>query len=147
MRYAYPCRIERDEDGAFVVSFPDVTGANTGADERAEALQLAEDALAGGARDVRRTAGTHPRSEPRHGRSGGRRGGLVTAAKLELYTAMRDRGVTKRALAKRLGLSDTTVGRLIAPNRRSRIDRIAKALRAVGRGLVVEGRTDPASAD
>ena len=32
---------------------------------------------------------------------------LVTAAKLELYTAMRDRGVTKRALAKRLGLSDT----------------------------------------
>ena len=144
MRYAYPCRIERDEDGAFVVSFPDVTGANTGADERAEALQLAEDALAGALGMYVELREPIPVPSPV---MDGQEVVAVDPAKLELYTAMRDRGVTKRALAKRLGLSDTTVGRLIAPNRRSRIDRIAKALRAVGRGLVVEGRTDPASAD
>ena len=67
----------------------------------------------------------------------------VTAAKLELYSAMRDQGITKRALAQRLGLSDTTVGRLTDPDRRSRIDHVARALREVGRGLVIEGRTSP----
>lgn len=147
MRYAYPCRIERDEDGAYVVSFPDVTGANTGADERAEALELAEDALAGALGMYVELREPIPVPSPVMDGQEVVAVDPVTAAKLELYTAMRDRGVTKRALAKRLGLSDTTVGRLIAPNRRSRIDRIAKALRAVGRSLVVEGRTDPASAD
>ena len=55
--------------------------------------------------------------------------------------------MTKRALAERLGLSDTTVNRLTDPDRHARIDRIARALRALGRGLVVEGRTAPANAE
>ena len=67
----------------------------------------------------------------------------VTAAKLELYSAMRNQGDTKRVLAKRLRLSDTTVGRLTDPGHRSHISLVAKALRAVGRGLVIEGRADP----
>lgn len=67
----------------------------------------------------------------------------LTAAKLELYTAMRDQGVTKRALAERLGLSDTTVGRLTDPDHRSHISLFSKALRAVRRGLVIEGRASP----
>ena len=67
----------------------------------------------------------------------------VTAAKLELYSTMRERGVTKRALAKRLGLSDTTVGRLTDPGHRSHIGLVARALQAVGRGLVIEGRANP----
>ncbi len=109
MRYAYPCQIERDEDDAFVVSFPDVSGANTGANDRAEALELAEEALAGALEmyvELR-----EPIPVPSLAMDGQEVVAVapVTAAKLELYTAMRDRGVTKRALAERLGLSDTTV--------------------------------------
>ncbi|MDE0110344.1 MAG: hypothetical protein OXN96_21270 [Bryobacterales bacterium] len=45
MRYAYPCRIDCHEGDEFVVGFPDVPEAITGANDRADALELAEDAL------------------------------------------------------------------------------------------------------
>ena len=46
MRYAYPCVLTPEEDGGFSVSFPDVPEALTCGDDRAEALAMAEDALA-----------------------------------------------------------------------------------------------------
>ncbi len=52
MRYAYPCSIVRDEKEAratgreaFVVSFPDVYGANTGAWSWNDAVDMAKDCL------------------------------------------------------------------------------------------------------
>ena len=46
MRYAYPCTLTPDdEDGGFVVTFPDVPEAITGGDDRDEALTMAADAL------------------------------------------------------------------------------------------------------
>ena len=140
MRYAYPCRIDFYERSGFVVGVPDVPEAITGANGRAEALELAEDALlAALSTYVDRGLAIPSPSPVMDGQE------IVTvppvaAAKLELYTAMRDRGVSKRALARRLGLSDTTVGRLADPERRSHIDHVVRALRAVGRDLVIEGR-------
>ena len=46
MIYAYPCELTPDEDGGLVVTFPDVPQAITGGRDRAEALTMAEDALA-----------------------------------------------------------------------------------------------------
>ena len=46
MRYAYPCVLAAEQDGGFSVSFPDVPEALTCGDDRAEALEMAEDALA-----------------------------------------------------------------------------------------------------
>ena len=46
MRYAYPCVLAPEEGGGFSVSFPDVPEALTCGDDRAEALAMAEDALA-----------------------------------------------------------------------------------------------------
>ncbi len=143
VRYAYPCQINRHEGDEFVVSFPDVEGANTSGSDRVEALEMAADALSAAlgmyvdlhlaipvpsaVLDGQEAVAVDP----------------VTAAKLELYTAMRDQGVTERALAKRLGLSDTTAGRLTDPDHRSHIGLVSKALRSVGRGLVIEGRAGP----
>ena len=56
----------------------------------------------------------------------------TVAAKLELYSAMREQGITKRALAERLGLYDTTVGRLTDPDHRSHISQVTRALPSVG---------------
>lgn len=143
MRYAYPCQINRHDRDEFVVSFPDVEGANTSGSDRAEALAMAADALStalgmyvelrlaipvpSAVLDGQEAVAVDP----------------VTAAKLELYTAMRNQGVTKRVLAERLGLSETTVGRLTDLDHRSHIDLVSKALRSVGRGLVIEGRASP----
>lgn len=46
MRYVYPCVLTPEEGGGFFVRFPDVPGALTCGDDRAEALAMAEDALA-----------------------------------------------------------------------------------------------------
>ena len=46
MQYVYPCVLTPEDEGGFFVSFPDVPEALTGGDDRAEALAMAEDALA-----------------------------------------------------------------------------------------------------
>ena len=46
MRYAFPCELTPDGEGGFVVTFADVPEAITGGRDRAEALTMAEDALA-----------------------------------------------------------------------------------------------------
>ncbi len=64
----------------------------------------------------------------------------IVAAKLALYTAMRRQGINNVALAKRLGLSESAVRRLVNPHHRSHISSVEAALRAIGRGLVVGDR-------
>ena len=46
MRYAYPCTLHPEQPEGFYVTFPDVPGALTSGKDRAEALEMAEDALA-----------------------------------------------------------------------------------------------------
>ena len=46
MIYSYPCHLTPDDDGGLVATFPDVPEAITGGSDRAEALSMAEDALA-----------------------------------------------------------------------------------------------------
>ena len=143
MRYAYPCQITPHLGNELVVSFPDVPGALTSGYSRAEALEAAGEALsvmlAGYVKDRKAIPVPSPVVDGQEVVAVD----PVTAAKLELYSAMRDQGVSKRTLAERLGLSDTTVGRLTDPGHHSRISLVAKALRVVGRGLVIEGRADP----
>jgi len=140
MRYAYPCRIVRHEGNEHVVSFPDIRGCHTSGYSRAEALEMAEDALVAALSFLVDDREAVPAPSPVMDGQEVVTVPPVVAAKLELYSAMRDRGISKRALARRLGLSDTTVGRLADPGHRSHIDHVIRALRAVGRDLVVEGR-------
>ena len=53
---------------------------------------------------------------------------------------MREQGVTNVALAGRLGLSESAIRKLLNPDHRSHISGVTKALRAVGRNLVIEDR-------
>ncbi len=140
MRYVYPCVLNPEEEGGFYVVFPDVPGALTCGDDRAESLELAEDALTimlstyvymdedipvpSPAADGQELVAVPP----------------IPAAKLALYTAMREQGITAAALAERLGIDDSTVAKLLDPDRYSHISTITKALKAVGRRLVVEDR-------
>lgn len=138
MRYVYPVNLEPEEGGGFVVSFPDVPEALTEGDTREKALAEAADALAvamGGYVEDRR-----PIPEPSAAGIGQDMVALpmLTAAKLALYSAMRDQGVTNVALAERLGVSETIIRRLIHPDHHSKIERVEQALAALGKHLVVE---------
>ena len=140
MRYVYPGVLKTEEGGGFFVSFPDVPGANTCGDDQTEALEMAEDALA-----VALAGYVHERWDiPLPSLTASGQIPVVVpplvAAKLALYSAMREQGVTKTALAMRLGLSESVVRRLLNPDHRSHISQVEKALRAVGRRLAVEDR-------
>ena len=141
MHYVYPCNLAPEEDGGFSVSFPDVPEALTCGNDRAEALTMAEDALtvALGAYVANREdipvpsvsiAGQELIAVP-----------ATTAAKLALYTAMRRQNISKVALAERLNLSEGTVRKLLDLDHRSQIGNVERALRAVGRSLVVGDRS------
>ena len=139
VRLAYPVRLEAEEGGAVLASFPDVPEALTeGATER-EALARAEDCLIaalGGYIEARRDV---PWPAPGRGRP------LVAlpalaAAKIALYCAMRERGVGNAALAGRLGTVEGTVRRLLDLDHRSHIGQVEAALHALGQRLVVATR-------
>ena len=61
---------------------------------------------------------------------------LVVAAKLALYTAMREQGLTKVALARLMGLSEGAVRKLLNPGHRSHIRQVRVQARE---GLWVSG--------
>ena len=138
MIYAYPCQLTPDEDGGLIATFPDVPEAITGGSDRAEALAMAEDALATAlAGYVHEKWDIPAPSEP----AGGQASvpvPTVVAAKLALYTAMRAQGVTKVELADRLGVSESAVRKLANPDHRSHMSQVQRALRAMGRSLKVE---------
>ncbi len=143
MIYAYPCELTPDEDGGLVATFPDVPEAITGGIDRSEAIAMAEDALATALagyvhekRDIpvpsRALAGQEIVAVP-----------AVVAAKLALYAAMHEQRITKVEIAGRLGISESAVRKLTNPDHRSHISQVQKALKAVGRGLVVEDTIAP----
>lgn len=133
---AYPVRLERDDQGAVMVSFPDIPEALTESATKGEALAEAQDCLIaalGGYIDDRRDI---PRPSP------GRRRPLVAlpalaAAKIALYRAMRERGLSNAALARRLGTREGTVRRLIDLDHRFHIGQVEAAFEALGQRLVV----------
>lgn len=134
MQDLYPCNPTPDvEEGeGYVVTFPDVPEAITGARTKEESLVLAEDALI-----VALGAYVENREDipiPSSAVNGQVLVALssIVAAKLALYTTMRRQGITNVAMAKRLGLNESAVRRLVNPNHRSHISSVEVALCAVG---------------
>ena len=138
MIYAYPCELTPDEDGDLVVLFPDVPEAITGGKDRTEALTMAEDALA-----TALVGYVHSQWEiPTPSQPGASQEFVavptVLAAKLALYSAMREQCISNGELASRLRISESAVQKLIDPERNSPIAQVQRALRAVGRSVIVE---------
>ncbi len=142
MQYAYPCNLipDREEGEGFIVTFPDVPGAITGAQTREEFLFLAEDALVAMLAVYVQQQREIPTPSPVADGQELVAVPPIAAAKLALYTAMREQGITGETLATRLNLSDSALRKLLNPDCFSHISQIMKALRTVGRSLVIEDR-------
>ena len=135
---AYPCELVTDDQGALVATFPDVPEAITGAGGRAEALNLAADALATALAGYVLDGRDIPEpSEPADCQE------LVTvdavtAAKLALYSAIRAQGISEAELARRIGASASAARKLADPDRSSSVGQLSTALKAAGCRLAVE---------
>lgn len=139
MRYLYPVDLEPEPEGGYVVTFPDVPEAITQGDDRDEALRNAVDALVCGLSFYVDGKKPLPVPSPLRGSPGIEVPPLV-AAKLALYSVMLEHGLTNVALAKRLGVAENAVRRLLDLDHSSKIELVDAALRELGRRLVVEVR-------
>jgi antitoxin HicB len=134
---AYPAKLEADEGGGLVVTFPDFGVGVTQGETQEEALRQAADLLETMVANYMAEGWDLPNpSAPTAGRPLVRLAPLV-AAKAELYRAMRAAGVTKAELARRVGISVPQAQRLFDIRHASRLDQLEAAMRALGRRLVV----------
>ncbi|HEY4069001.1 MAG TPA: type II toxin-antitoxin system HicB family antitoxin [Burkholderiaceae bacterium] len=136
-RFEYAVRLKPADEGGFVVSCRDLPQLVTQGDDLAQALVEAADAM-----DEVFAAymqGGLPMPAPSRPRKGER---LVsppaeTVAKAALHVAMSEAGFTKVQLAKRLGVDEKEVRRMLDPHYGSKLPRIAEAIGVLGRRLVI----------
>ncbi len=138
MRYAYPVKLARDEDGHYLATARDVPEALTGAASRGACLQAMSEALGAALAGYSLAGSPCPvPSRPGPGEYIVPVAPLV-AAKLVLRSAMQMQGVSNVALAERLGVSEGLVRRLVNPDHASRLDGVLQALAVLGHSLIIE---------
>jgi antitoxin HicB len=134
----YPASFLPEEGGqGFHARFPDLPEALTGGtdlpDTQEQAVDCLAEALAG--RITRGDAipdpskikrGQYPVSVP-----------LYLAPKLALYLAMRESGLRNTDLAKRIGVSETVVRRMLDPKHNTKPEKIQTALAMLGKRIVI----------
>jgi antitoxin HicB len=140
MRYIYPIELDPEPDGSAVnLSFPDVPGALTFGGDEAEALALAEDCLIAALRGYMKLGKPIPAPSAPRGRSVVALPSLA-AAKLALYGAMREARITNVELARRLGIAESVVRKMLDLDHRTHIGQVEAALAELGVRLEVVAR-------
>ena len=134
--FTYRAVLEPGErKGVAVVTFPDVPEAVTDGVGEIEALKEAEDALGVALLSYPMRGLPLPKARARTGRT-------VTvaadvAAKLAVLEAFAASGTSKSELARRIGVSENEARRILDPMHATKLPRLAEALAALGRRLVV----------
>lgn len=137
-RFVYPADFTPQPSGEILVTFPDIASAVTDGNDESDAVWQAADCLAEAIAGCIVDGLDIP--PPSRRRAGQR---LVAvppsiAAKAALYLAMRDVGVTKAELARRLRLEHKAVRRMLDPRLQTKLPRVDDALWALGYRLSLD---------
>lgn len=135
--FHYPATVKVDRAGFHLVTFPDVPEAGTDAETREEALRAASDAVIAALGGY--VAARRPIPRPSRARPGQVLIALpaLVAAKLALHEAMREAGIGKVELGRRLGVSEGAVRRLLDVDHRSHISQVEAGVQVLGHRLVM----------
>jgi antitoxin HicB len=121
-----------DDNDTFLVSCPRLPIVATYGATRGEALHHAVDAIEAALASMIDDGNDIPRPS-----AGGRgtpvRLPLMTSLKVQLYWALRDAGITRAELARRLSWNRESVDRLFRLDHRSRLEQLEAAFAALGR--------------
>jgi antitoxin HicB len=134
--HIYPVQLDPEEDGGYVVTLPDIGYGATQGDTFEEALLQAEDMLEEAILGMIAHNEEVPASSPANGRPVVRLPAL-TAAKLEVYRAVRQAGLDEAQLAERLGWPLKKVTHLFDGYHAVRLEQLEAVLAALGRRFVV----------
>lgn len=131
---SYPIKLTKDGNDTLLATSPDFPELTTFGDDMDDALQHALDALEEAI--AARIAGREEIPSPSKGKV---RVALptLTAAKVLLYQAMREDGVRKADLARRLNCHMPQIDRLLDVQHASRLDQLDAAFRALNRRMSV----------
>lgn len=135
--FDYPVIIEKQPEGGYIVTFPDVPEAITQGEDFDEALLYAVDALETALSFYIEARKPLPVPSPAEGRP------TVTpspleCAKLGVYREMTNQGLKKADLARRLGWHMPQVDRLFDLKHASRLDQLEVAARVMGRQIRID---------
>jgi antitoxin HicB len=134
----YPVQLKAADEGGFVVTFPQVPEAITQGEDEGDALLRAVDALETALSFYIDSGRDLPKAgKVKRGQRAVRPSALA-CIKLAIYQTMRDQGVRKSDLARRLGWHMPQVDRLLDLNHASRLDQAEAALASLGRTLEVK---------
>lgn len=138
--FTYPAKFTAGADGRILVEFVNLPSVATDGKDDREAMEEAMDAL-GSDLSIRLS-----RREEIPVPSAAARGQrlvpvpLWLAPKLALYLAMRERQVNNSELARRLGVHERVIRRMLDPGHASKAEKIQAALAALNKHLTVEVR-------
>lgn len=133
--YEYPFKFTIAEKGGWVITCRDLPEAIS----QAEATEDREEVASGCLQAALEARIRHEMELPQPSKPKAREVLIAppagTAAKAALYVAMREAGVSKVELARRLGVDEKEVRRMLDPGHGSKLPRIAEAIEALGRHL------------
>ena len=141
IQFFYPVAIDRKNGSEYQAALPDFPEATILSTSLEEALSKAGACLTDAV--SARIRKNQPVPQPSTPQGKGSYWAVLPAqlsAKAALYLAMRESGITKVALAKRLNHDEKEIRRMLDPCHPSKLPRIEAALAALGMQLVVEMR-------
>ena len=138
--FAYPAKITAGSDGRFLVEFVDLPRVATDGKDEREAFEEAMDAL-GSDLSIRLSRRDKiPTPSPARRRHRLVPVPLWLAPKLALYLAMRDQKVNNSELARRLGVHERVVRRMLNPQHATKAEKIQAAVAVLGKQMTLEVR-------
>ncbi len=136
--FSYPAAFRKDrEDGRVLVTFPDFPRSATDGADMTEAAEQAADCL--GSAIAFALAYREKIPPPSAQRRGQRMVPipLWIAPKLALYWRMRELGINNSDLARKLGVTEAVVRRMLDPDHATKTAKLEAALKALGQKVVL----------
>jgi len=133
LQFTYPVKLTRDrKDGGYGVTFRDIPEAITQGNNIVEALSEAEGALQAAIEARMEDALDIP--APTRAKTGERMVStpVTTALKAAVYLAMREQGVSKSELARRMQIHEKEARRMLDPHHQTKVVALERALAVLG---------------
>jgi antitoxin HicB len=135
----YRIELTPDDNGTFRVTCPQLPIVATYGQTEAEALRHAVDAIETALASMIDDGEDIPRPA-KNGKGVSVGLPMMTALKVQLYWTLRDAGITRAELARRLSWNRESVDRLFRLDHRSRLEQIEAAFSALGRKVDIRIR-------
>jgi len=134
LRFTYPVKLTRDrKDGGYVATFRDIPEAITQGDNLEHALSEAEGALQAAIETRIEDSLDIPAPSRENSRERMVSTPVTTALKAAVYLSMREQGVSKSELARRMQVHEKEARRMLDPHHQTKVTALERALAVLGR--------------